>query len=114
MLYRLSDLNTVQLGATVDYAILLTTHYTGNRRTMGKEALKTTMRGFSSISSLASSCRCRLRLSFTSSNLIVSTGAAPGRGTIMSMVLVVFFLPPPEAFGPADRKTTLRADFLKE
>jgi predicted RND superfamily exporter protein len=112
-------LNTVQLGATVDYAILLTTHYTENRRTMGrKEALKTTMREvFGSI--LVSGVILSLSgfaLSFTSSNLIVSDlGLLLGRGTIMSMVLVVFFLP--AALTLLDRliaKTTLRADFLKE
>jgi predicted RND superfamily exporter protein len=112
-------LNTVQLGATVDYAILLTTHYTANRRTMGrKEALKTTMREvFGSI--LVSGVILSLSgfaLSFTSSNLIVSDlGLLLGRGTIMSMVLVVFFLP--AALTLLDRliaKTTLRADFLKE
>ena len=112
-------LNTVQLGATVDYAILLTTHYTENRRTLTKkEALKTTMREvFGSI--LVSGTILSLSgfaLWFTSSNQIVSDiGLLLGRGTILSMLLVVFFLP--AALTVFDRliiKTTLRADFLKE
>lgn len=112
-------ISTVQLGATVDYAILLTTHYTHNRKTMTKkEALRATMReAFSSIlisGSILSLSGFTLR--FTSSNQIVSDlGLLLGRGTILSMLLVVFFLP--ALLTLLDRliiKTTLRADFLKE
>lgn len=112
-------ISTVQLGATVDYAILLTTHYTHNRKTMTKkEALQATMReSFSSIlisGSILSLSGFTLR--FTSSNQIVSDlGLLLGRGTILSMLLVVFFLP--ALLTLLDRliiKTTLRADFLKE
>ncbi|NLT13979.1 MAG: MMPL family transporter, partial [Clostridiales bacterium] len=112
-------ISTVQLGATVDYAILLTTHYTYNRKTMTKkEALRATMReSFSSIlisGSILSLSGFTLR--FTSSNQIVSDlGLLLGRGTILSMLLVVFFLP--ALLTLLDRliiKTTLRADFLKE
>jgi predicted RND superfamily exporter protein len=112
-------LNTVQLGATVDYAILMTTHYTYNRKTMPKkQALKETMReAFGSI--LISGAILSLSgfaLFFTSSNQIVADiGILLGRGTLLSMVLVVFFLP--AALTLLDRlikKTTLRADFLKE
>ncbi len=112
-------LNTVQLGATVDYAILLTTHYTENRRTMKKkDALKTTMREvFGSI--LVSGTILALSgfaLWLTSSNQIVSDiGLLLGRGTILSMLLVVFFLPAAlTVFDRLIQRTTLRANFLKE
>ncbi len=112
-------INTVQLGATVDYAILLTTHYTENRRTMKKkEALKTTIREvFGSI--LVSGAILSLSgfaLWVTSSNQIVSElGLLLGRGTILSMLLVVFFLPAVlTVFDRLIQKTTLRANFLKE
>lgn len=112
-------ISTVQLGATVDYAILMTTHYTYNRKLMAKkDALLTTMReAFGSI--LISGSILSLAgfvLWFTSSNQIVSDlGLLLGRGTILSMLLVVFFLP--AALTIFDRfiaKTTIRADFLKE
>jgi predicted RND superfamily exporter protein len=112
-------INTVQLGATVDYAILLTAHYTENRRMMSrKEALKTTMKEvFGSI--LVSGTILSLSgfaLWFTSSNQIVSDlGLLLGRGTILSMLLVVFFLPALlTLFDRLIQKTTIRADFLKE
>lgn len=112
-------INTVQLGATVDYAILMTTHYNENRRRLPKkEALKQTLgEVFGSI--LVSGSILSLSgftLWFTSSNQIVSDlGLLLGRGTIMSALLVVFFLP--AALTVFDRlivKTTLRTDFFKE
>jgi len=112
-------INTVQLGATVDYAILMTSHYTYNRKSMPKkEALKTTLREvFGSI--LVSGSILSLSgfaLQFTSSNQIVSDlGLLLGRGTILSMLLVVFFLP--AALTLFDRlisKTTIRSNFYKE
>lgn len=112
-------INTVQLGATVDYAILMTSHYTYNRKSMPKkEALITTLREvFGSIlvsGSILSLSGFALQL--TSSNQIVSDlGLLLGRGTILSMLLVVFFLP--AALTVFDRpisKTTIRSDFFKE
>jgi predicted RND superfamily exporter protein len=112
-------LNTVQLGATVDYAILLTTHYTHNRGSMPKRlALRETMReAFGSI--LISGAILSLSgfaLYFTSSNPIVSDlGLLLGPRHDPVHALVVFFLP--AALTLLDRlirKTTLRADFLKE
>ena len=112
-------INTVQLGATVDYAILLTHNYMGYRTTLSKKmALKETLHNHfssvlvsASVLSLAGFC-----LFFTSSNPIVSQlGLLLGRGTLLSMVLVVFFLP--VLLTSLDRliqKTTWKANFKKE
>jgi predicted RND superfamily exporter protein len=111
-------ISTVQLGATVDYAILLTTHYTYHRKTMDKkEALKNTMReSFGSI--LVSGSILSLSgfaLWLTSSNQIVSElGLLLGRGTILSMLLVVFFLPAVlTLFDRLIARTTIRSQFLR-
>jgi predicted RND superfamily exporter protein len=112
-------INTVQLGATVDYAILLSDHYRENRKTLPKkEALiKTLGETFGSI--LVSAAILSLSgftLWFTSSNPIVSElGTLLGRGTILSMLLVVCFLPAAlMLFDRAVEKTTFHASFYKE
>jgi len=112
-------INTVQLGATVDYAILLSDHYIANRKTMPvMDTLKATLsETFGSILvsalilSLAGFC-----LWLTSSNSIVSElGLLLGRGTILSMLMVVCFLPAALAlFDKVIEKTTLRTVFFKE
>ncbi len=90
-------ISTVQLGATIDYAILLTDHYMHNRRIMGKkEAVKqslgqTTGSIFTSGSILASAGFC---LGLVSSDRIISElGILLGRGTLISVLMVVLFLP---------------------
>jgi predicted RND superfamily exporter protein len=112
-------INTVQLGATVDYAILLTDHYKLNRQhTTKKEAIKTTLgETFHSILIsaviLSSAGFC---LGLTSSNPIVSElGMLLGRGTLLSMAMVVCVLPQLLLlFDPVVKKTTLHANFYKE
>lgn len=111
--------STVQLGATVDYAILLTDHYMKNRARMPAAAAldKTMGETFGSILisatilSVAGFC-----LFLSSSNAIVSEmGILLGRGTLLSMLLVVVFLP--NALVLFDRvieKTTWRSKFFKE
>jgi predicted RND superfamily exporter protein len=111
-------INTVQLGATVDYAILQTTHYTYNRKIMGKKEaiIKTLGEVFrpilisGSILSLSG-----FALFMTSSNQIVSDlGLLLGRGTILSMLLVYCFLPAALwLFDGLIAKTTYRSDFIK-
>ncbi len=90
-------ISTVQLGATVDYAILLTDHYMNNRKTMtAKEAIKmslgdTTKSIFISGSILASAGFC---LGIISSDQIISElGILLGRGAFLSVVMVILFLP---------------------
>lgn len=110
-------INTVQLGATVDYAILFSTTYRRNREVLlVKDALiKTINETFFSIlvsASILASAGCVLWL--TSSNNIVSfMGLLLFRGTLLSALSVVTFLP--GALGIFDRiiqKTTWHANFL--
>lgn len=112
-------INTVQLGATVDYAILLTDNYRRNRKAMPKmDAMKYSLQeSFPSILvsavilSLAGFC-----LGLTSTNPIVSElGMLLGRGTVLSMAMVVLFLPQLLLLmDPVIKKTTLHANFYKE
>lgn len=110
--------SAVQLGATVDYAILLTSHYTANRKQYRKkEALFIALKdSFSSI--LISGTILALSgftLWLTSTNPIVSEmGILLGRGTLLSMFLVVFFLPAAlSLFDKFINKTTYRSEFYK-
>ncbi|MDR2356898.1 MAG: MMPL family transporter [Oscillospiraceae bacterium] len=112
-------ISTVQLGATVDYAILLTDHYRANRRSMLKlEAIRVSLgEVFASI--LVSGLILALAgftLGMTSTNPIVSDmGILLGRGAVFSMLLVVCFLP--AALVILDKpvmRTTHRSGFLEK
>lgn len=90
-------LSTVQLGATVDYAILITNAYLNNRKILPKqEAMKVTIEGnlvailiSAGILSIAG-----FTLAFTSSNPIIGElGTLLGRGTILSFTMVACVLP---------------------
>ena len=110
-------LNTVQLGATVDYAILLTTTYMRNRRTMlKKEAISKTLgNSFRSILvSAATLAMAGFTLAGTSSNpLIADIGLLLGRGTLLSMTMVLVFLPAMlTTLDKVIAKTTYKANFL--
>jgi hypothetical protein len=112
-------LNTVQLGATVDYAILLTVTYTRYRRTMiKKEAIhKALGSSFRSILvSAATLAMAGFTLAGTSSNpLIADIGRLLGRGTLLSMTMVLVFLPAMlTAFDKVIGKTTYKASFYSE
>ena len=109
-------INTVQLGATVDYAILLSDRYKENRKSLpAREALcKTLANNYlsilvsGSILSFAGFC-----LYLTSSNQIISQlGLLLGRGTLLSMLMVLFFLPALLLlFDPLLRITTIHSNF---
>ncbi len=90
-------LSTVQLGATVDYAILLTDHYMKNRREMSaKQAMHSSLgETFKSILVSASTLSIAgFTLHRTSSNSAsADIGLLLGRGTIFSFVMVTCFLP---------------------
>lgn len=109
-------INTVQLGATVDYAILLTDNYRRFRKEHPKkEAMNITLgESFHSIlisaGILSSAGFC---VGYTSSNPIVSNlGILLGRGTILSMLMVVCVLPGLLLmFDSIIKKTTYHADF---
>ncbi|GAA0307086.1 hypothetical protein GGQ92_002056 [Gracilibacillus halotolerans] len=90
-------ISTVQLAATVDYAILFSEAYKEKRKVLPKsQALKETLdeKLFSIIISASILSSVGFILWFTSSNPIVSSiGLLLGRGALLAFVLVVFFLP---------------------
>ncbi len=112
-------LSTVQLGATVDYAILLTTHYMRNRRLMDSRGAVRQSLGdnFKSILvSAATLATAGFTLYATSTNPVISgLGLLLGRGTLLSLLMVVCFLPAMlVVFDKAIGKTTLKAGFKKK
>lgn len=90
-------INTVQLGATVDYAILFSDHYREKRVLMPKKkaAEQTLTENFESIFTSASILTSAgLCLNVTSSNPIIGQlGMLLARGTFLSFLLVLVFLP---------------------
>jgi predicted RND superfamily exporter protein len=90
-------ISTVQLGATVDYAILLTDNYRLNRERLDKRAALSEALDEHLISILISGAILACAgfcLMLTSSNPIVSElGLLLGRGTLLSMAMVAFVLP---------------------
>ncbi len=89
--------STVQMGATIDYAILLTDHYMVNRKKLPqREAMEKTM-GEIIPSVLVSSAILAIAgfaLAFVSSNEMVSAlGILIGRGALIPLVLVNLCLP---------------------
>jgi predicted RND superfamily exporter protein len=112
-------LNTVQLAATVDYAILLSATYMRFRRSMPRtrairEALASSFKPI-----LMSACVLSLAgftLFITSSNAIVcDIGLLLGRGTLISFVLVVSFLPALLwLFDPLVKRLSFRPRFYVE
>jgi uncharacterized protein len=90
-------LSSIQLGSTVDYAILYSDRYVNFRQTMGKkDAIIKTNQGtitsiITSASILAIAGFC---MGFISSNYAISQiGILIGRGTLLSAVAVMFALP---------------------
>lgn len=109
-------ISTVQLGATVDYAILLTNHYLTERRKMFKkeamlQALSENIAAILVSASILSASG--FILAATSSNPIISElGILLGRGTLLSFVMVVFVLPALLIiFDKFIQKTTLKSGF---
>lgn len=90
-------LSSIQLGATVDYAILYSDRYMGFRRTLGKkeaiihttQATMTSIITSASILGIAGFC-----LGFVSTNYAISQiGILIGRGALLSAGAVLFALP---------------------
>lgn len=109
---------TVQLGATIDYAILLTDTYMEKRKTMPpKEAIFAALSSaFKSVLVSASILSfAGFTLYLTSSNSIVrDIGLLLGRGTLISMFMVVCFLPAMlTLLDKVIGKTTWRANFYQ-
>lgn len=90
-------ISTVQLGATVDYAILLTSYYLDNRKIMPQLQAMTQAMGEAFKSILMSGTTLTIAgiaLSITSSNPIVAElGALLAKGTVLSMLMVFCLLP---------------------
>jgi len=111
-------LNTVALGATIDYGILLTTHYLAwRKRCPAKEAIHKAL-GEAVPSILVSALTLSgagFALSLSSKIEAAATiGSLLARGALMSMVLVTCLLP--ALFVLCDRilrKTTYKAEFYQ-
>ncbi len=110
-------INTVQLGSSVDYAILLTVHYMRNRRLLPKkEAIHVSLgETFKPILISATTLAAAgFTLYITSSNPVISVlGLLLGRGTLISMLMVVCFLPALlTLFDKVIGKTTYKSGFI--
>ena len=110
-------INTVQLGATIDYAILMTNGYTANRRTMGRrEAVVATLNtNFESVlTSGVILTAAGLCLGFVSSlQVVAELGILLARGTVLSMAMVVLALPALlMLFDPLTARLTWKAGFI--
>jgi len=109
-------ISTVQLGATVDYAILLTNTYLNNRKTLPKkEAMRVTIEDnlVAILISAGILATAGFTLAFTTSNPIISElGTLLGRGTLLSFTMVVCVLPALLVlFDKVIQKTTLKNKF---
>lgn len=111
--------STVQMGATIDYAILLTDKYILNRQRMGqKPAMEKTLGEVIPTILVSSSVLAiaGFALAFASSNAMVADlGVLIGRGALIPLVLVNLCLPAMLFF--ADKLlplTIYRADFYEE
>lgn len=104
-------ISTVQLGATVDYAILLTSYYVNHRKSKGKtEAMRITL-GDNLVAVLISAAilsTAGFTLAITSNNpIIAELGTLLGRGTLLSLTMVACVLPALLVFfDPLIQKTT--------
>ncbi|WP_078577676.1 efflux RND transporter permease subunit [Salipaludibacillus agaradhaerens] len=111
--------STVQLAATVDYAILFTEHYKEKRKEMSAfKAIKHTLdeKTFSIAVSASILSSVGFILWLTSSNQIVSSiGLLLGRGALLAFLMVLFFLPATLViFDKLIEKTTWKANYFKE
>jgi predicted RND superfamily exporter protein len=112
-------ISSIQLGATVDYAILFAGRYMTERKTSGrKQALRDTLTG-TTLSILTSGSILTLGglvLGFVSTNGALSQlGTFVGRGAVLSVVMVLTVLPALlYFFDSAIAKTTQNANFVKE
>ena len=106
-------IGTIQLGATIDYAILMTTKYLDERKkgTKKETAIKTALE--SSISSIVVSGMCFFGATFgvgvvSTIDMIGSLCTLMARGAIISMIVVIFVLPSIlKVFDKIITKTTL-------
>ncbi len=112
-------ISSIQLGATVDYAILFTDRYKDFRRSMGKkEAIKNTVSActVSILTSGSVLTAVGFLLGMISTHGVLSQlGYFLGYGTLCSLIVVMFALPGLlYIFDGWINKTTRQANFLKE
>ena len=90
-------LGTIQLGATIDYAILLTTTYLEKRKTMDKEiAIKKTLNQTSASIIVSASCFFAATFGvgvYSDLEMVGSLCSLISRGALISMVVVLTVLP---------------------
>lgn len=90
-------ISSIQLGATVDYAILMTDRYKENRLSLGKKKAIIQTISDTAVSIMTSGsvlALVGLLLSYISTNqLLAQLGLFIGRGAILSMGIVLFVLP---------------------
>ena len=90
-------ISSIQLGATVDYAILMTDRYRENRKTLAREAAVVQTIADTSVSILTSGSAMTvvgLMMSYISTNgILAQLGLFIGRGTVLSLLIVFFVLP---------------------
>lgn len=111
--------NTVALGATIDYGILLTTHYLAHRKNMpARKAIHLALgEAFPSLLvSAGTLASAGMALSLSSKIAAVSTlGFLLARGALMSLILVSCLLPALLVFCDRFiRATTFKAGFFSE
>ena len=91
-------IGTIQLGATIDYAILLTTKYLNERKNGKDKKLAMEKSLSSSVSSIFVSALCFFAATFgvyfiSKIDMIGSLCLLMARGAVISMVVVVFIVP---------------------
>ena len=109
-------ISSIQLGATVDYAILYTDRYLDNRKKMGKKLAVLQTTSETTLSILTSGgilAIAGMFLGILSTNQVISElGILVGRGAIISVILVLFTLPALlTIFDKLIQKTTLKLKF---
>lgn len=112
-------ISSVQLGATIDYAILLTGRYLEERNQYGKwEAARQAVQHciLSLFTSAIILTAAGLVLGFVSTNLVLSQlGTLVGRGAVISFLLVVIVLPAMlTVFDRPIEKLTLHTHFYQQ
>lgn len=112
-------ISTVQLAATIDYAVLLSEDYTKKRQVMpAKEAIIAAIneKTFSIMVSASILSSVGFILAYTSSNpIVLAIGMLLGRGALLAFILVICFLPGLLImFDKWIEKTTWNLPFYKE
>lgn len=112
-------ISSIQLGATVDYAILFTDRYLENRKSLPKKRAIVETTASCAVSILTSGSALTVvgfLLGYISTHgLLAQLGIFLGRGTLCSLAIVIFVLPGLlYLFDGVIRRTTKNADFYNE